>query len=613
MLSRIPLSPLQKAKLLLLAMLVEAFYLLLAFIPAASLALACAVFYGPTVALAIGAILLLIVAWWIRPDPIDDRGDIAVAADSDLHAAVVRLAAQLDAPRIDALVLTDDLNASAYASGFLGPFGTHRKLSIGIPLLRLLSADELRAVIAHELGHFSRRHSRLAHWIYRVQSKWGLYLLMPRDADDGFMDSAQKLMAQWLIPYFIRQAETWSIQCEFEADTSAGQAGLSEALIAALVKLESFGYLWHRDVRQAMLQWQLDSDTPPADVLEKMHGLVRQRAAASFDAVLQHAAQYPRRFSETHPRLQERADALATPLAPPDMTLACAGESLLADAWDGLWKAHQARWLSAHDSSWRFAHCRYRWLRAQADARPEDSALQAISCATFSNAPDALNPLRALVAEQPTNAHLQYELGRRLLEADDDGGLPHLQQAMQLNKKMALAALPLVYARHAERGTLEQIARAMTRLNAAQRWADGFLGNDLWKRFCTEPLQALPPAGRSLFATAMQAEPRIDGCWAGSLQSKLHDGMRFTLHLIVFRLDNTDIHTRGNREEEVCRRVAGLLRAVSPPDEMVEVKAVLFSETFNPNLLANLEKYPEVCIVKPTRPFNQSVVKIDSL
>ena len=43
---------------------------------------------------------------------------------------------------------------------------------IGYPLLVVLSPDQLKAVVAHELAHFANGHSRLAGLVYRTRASW---------------------------------------------------------------------------------------------------------------------------------------------------------------------------------------------------------------------------------------------------------------------------------------------------------------------------------------------------------------------------------------------------------------------------------------------------------
>ena len=157
------------------------------------------------------------------------------------------------------------------------------------------------------------------------------------------------------------------------------------------------------------------------------------------------------------------------------------------------------------------------------------------------------------------------------------------------------------------------MSRSLNRLEAENRWASSFCDDNLWTRFCTEPLEALPETGRALFASAMENDARIDGCWVGSLLSKEIEGYQFKIHLIVFRLDEANTHDSNKSEGNVRAQVADLLKVVCKPDELIRVKSVFFSEPLSPNLLRNLENHPNVCILKPKRSFNEGLIKLDSL
>lgn len=84
-----------------------------------------------------------------------------------LWAAVDELAGSVGTAPPDAIRLTAEVNASVTEhASFLGLLPGRRTLYLGLPLLAGLPPAELRAVLAHELGHFSRRHGRfgaLAH------------------------------------------------------------------------------------------------------------------------------------------------------------------------------------------------------------------------------------------------------------------------------------------------------------------------------------------------------------------------------------------------------------------------------------------------------------------
>lgn len=604
----------QKTKLALLAVFLEVFYLILACIPAACMALLSAVFYGPKLGLLIGVLLFIGVAWFIQPDHVDERHEVELPSSSGMHKVVDVLAKQLKAPKIHRIVLDDSFNAAAHtSSGFFFLWGRRRKLVLGAPLLQLLKAEEVRAVIAHELGHFSADHDRLGQWIYRVQYKWGVLLLMSRRDSDSFVESVQKLMSRRFIPFFMRQSSAWSRQCEYEADASAQDMGLSRSLISALTKIESYAYLWQREVRHAYTEWQLLHERPPQGLLETVAKVFASRAEPSFQVMLAYAESRPRRLYDTHPRLSERANALSVDITVPDWSAPCAGEVLLGPEWETVFGAYRERWFEERSDSWRFAHFRLRWLQAQVQRYPEAYELRAIANAALIGSSESLDVLRSVVAQRPDSSYLQYELGCRMLEAEDEMGLHHLQQAMKLNKKMAVACLQQICDHHIQRDSVQQISRSLDRLAAAHRWVDSFYEENLWNRFCTEPLTALSEEARSLFADAVGQDPRIDGCWVGSLMTGEIKGYQFTMHLIVFRLDGSNLHAIGKSEEQVRAQLASLLRAVCQADELVHVKSVLWTEPLNPHLLRNLERHPGVCVVSPRQSINQNIVKIGVL
>jgi Zn-dependent protease with chaperone function len=68
----------------------------------------------------------------------------------------------------DEIRIVADVNAAvAEHSRLLGLIAGRRYLYLGMPLLQALSLDQTRAVLAHELGHYSGAHSRLGAVAYR--------------------------------------------------------------------------------------------------------------------------------------------------------------------------------------------------------------------------------------------------------------------------------------------------------------------------------------------------------------------------------------------------------------------------------------------------------------
>ncbi|MFJ8581655.1 M48 family metallopeptidase [Micromonospora sp. NPDC093277] len=85
-----------------------------------------------------------------------------------LWATVRELAAAVGTRAPDEIRLLPDVNAAvSEQSRLLGLLGGRRTLYVGLPLLLGLRVDQLRSVLAHELGHYSGQHTRLGAVAYR--------------------------------------------------------------------------------------------------------------------------------------------------------------------------------------------------------------------------------------------------------------------------------------------------------------------------------------------------------------------------------------------------------------------------------------------------------------
>lgn len=68
----------------------------------------------------------------------------------------------------DEVRLVPEVNAAVSEdTRFLGLVGGRRRLYLGVPLLQGLTVGQVRSVLAHELGHYSSAHTRLAPVAYR--------------------------------------------------------------------------------------------------------------------------------------------------------------------------------------------------------------------------------------------------------------------------------------------------------------------------------------------------------------------------------------------------------------------------------------------------------------
>ncbi|HEX7168010.1 MAG TPA: M48 family metallopeptidase, partial [Acidimicrobiales bacterium] len=103
------------------------------------------------------------------PEPADEV-EVPPDAEPELHAEVRRLAQIAGTEPPDRIAVVADVNAYVREFGpLLGMVRGKRTLAIGVPLLDVLDVSELRAVLAHEMGHFAGGDTRLGPIAYRTE------------------------------------------------------------------------------------------------------------------------------------------------------------------------------------------------------------------------------------------------------------------------------------------------------------------------------------------------------------------------------------------------------------------------------------------------------------
>ncbi|MGW4566247.1 M48 family metallopeptidase, partial [Streptomyces sp. NPDC004561] len=137
--------------------------------------------HGPVVAkLAVVTVLLAVPVvrgmFMLRTPKGEDGPGIAVAEADEprLWALVREVAAAAGTRAPDRILLTGEVNAAVgEQSRLLGLFPGPRLLYLGVPLLTGLTEDRLRAVLAHEYGHFTGGDTRLSAPVVRGRVQIG--------------------------------------------------------------------------------------------------------------------------------------------------------------------------------------------------------------------------------------------------------------------------------------------------------------------------------------------------------------------------------------------------------------------------------------------------------
>nr|WP_276904762.1 M48 family metallopeptidase [Pedobacter kyonggii] len=210
-------------------------------------------------------ILVFLVKFIFKVNKID-RSHLTLikkAEQPELFKMIDEIVAEVGTDFPKKVYLSSEVNASVfYDSSFWSMFLPVRKnLHIGLGLMNTISIDELKAILAHEFGHFSQKSMRTGSYVYNVNQ----VIYNTLYDNEGYGNFTQKLagissyfaifvvLANKIITgiQFILKKNydavnlnhmALSREMEFHADTVAANVAGSEALITALHRLQLADY-----------------------------------------------------------------------------------------------------------------------------------------------------------------------------------------------------------------------------------------------------------------------------------------------------------------------------------------------------------------------------------
>jgi hypothetical protein len=201
--------------------------------------------------------------------------------------------------------LVSDLNAWVAQRGGMMGFGSRRVMGLGLPLLQLLNVAELRAVLAHEFGHYHGGDTRLGPWVYKTRAAIGRTL-------QGLAEHSSALQKPfiWYGSLFLRVSHGVSRRQELTADELAARTVGSGPLIQGLKKIHGaaplMGSYWSTEVAPVLRAGFLP---PLADGFRQFVAAPAVAAVAS-QSIEKALAESEGDPYDTHPPLRERVQAL---------------------------------------------------------------------------------------------------------------------------------------------------------------------------------------------------------------------------------------------------------------------------------------------------------------
>jgi Zn-dependent protease with chaperone function len=543
----------------------------------------------------LGGAAILLFAWLFRPSFRFSGRELKPEEAPQLYEELAGLKQKLQVLGRMRVYLDGSFNASAAETrGLFGIFGTRSALTLGIPLLAVLDRQQVLAVVAHEFGHFSRRHGRLGNWLYRARVGWLAYAEQVTDLDSSF-DRAAAWYARHFVPFFSARSFVHSRQCEYEADADAALVSGSRSVAQTLTRIAVLGRLWEQRLPRQLAAWQAQMPQPPADFYEQFVGLCGECSPVDLQAWLDEELRAPSGWLDTHPSLSERLGSLkeAASFVP---AADCAGERLLGDAWPKLLTEFNAKWAGEMQSEWLVEHLRLKHIAGPllaADAATvagwSDERRLARAKALRSVDPIAgLAALRDLHERNPAHPHATFAYAAALLNENDEVGQGLLEILARENPAFRVQAFQRVVAYFERRGNTWQVERWSAWLKqAADNLGEAILAFMARVEAGKAHPSSLPEAEKALIAEATSLDPCIKNHWllqgnADLKYAQNRPAIPVVVHVLALAIHPEEAARQQQDEETIGKRYEDLLRGLVPPDQVPVVPTYFTTETLPP-------------------------------
>ena len=241
-----------------------------------------------------------------RPDRFDAPGpELEADTQPRLWGAIEGVARATGQVMPSEVYLVPDVNAWVAQRGGVMGLGSRRVMGLGLPLLQTVTVDELRAILAHEFGHYHGGDTALGPWIYKTRAAIGRTL-------QSLARHSSMLMKpfEWYGIGFLRITHAISRQQEYAADALAartvGAAPMMSGLRAVHGTGAVFGQYWATEVGPLV-----ERGYRPPIAAGFTHFLSTPEVAPAVTALIEREIATPTIDPyDTHPPLRDRLSAL---------------------------------------------------------------------------------------------------------------------------------------------------------------------------------------------------------------------------------------------------------------------------------------------------------------
>jgi Zn-dependent protease with chaperone function len=367
--------------------------------------------------------------------------------------ALEDVVAKLKMPRFSHVYLNADFNAGVvYLPSLMGLLPGETNLVIGLPLLAVLSVEETKAVLAHELGHLQRRDGAFGAWVNRNRILWlGLGLYMRQTG--GILSGPANAFFSWYLPRLNACSLVGSRDFEYQSDQLAVQATSAVVMARALALTHTLGLCIREHLRLELLEQTKATRNVPNDFFEKLLQFIKDLVArGDLNEFLAQATVKHTDLMDSHPSLANRLAALKVAQVPDLRGQENNGLDLLRDSWDVILPLGNHVFKEGMQTKWENMHTQHLknfgiLARAENPEKPPETwnhqeVLQyAVAARQSSDFDTAWQWINYYISLQPEEAIGYLLRGQMAQERQDASCLADLRKAATLSPKIA----PLAY------------------------------------------------------------------------------------------------------------------------------------------------------------------------
>lgn len=389
-----------------------------------------------------------------------------------LFKMIEQVRARLHAPRADRVLLTGEFNAAIVQHprfGYLA--GTCNYLLLGLPLLQCLSPEELEAVIAHELGHLCGAHGRFGAWIYRSRMSWAR-LRQALRAHDCWGAAPFNRLFSWYGQLFDAYSFVQARQQEYEADRMSVEVVGTGPTASALLRVSREGEFIGQTFWPDVFKRADEEPVPLASPFTLLGSALRSPQVRTREDWLAKALAQRTGYSDTHPSLSDRLQAIGSEPHEPPAVEASAAEVLLGPAADTLrqeldqsWQARVRNWWARRYQRATDSRARMAELERKSKLGPlEDDDLWEYARLTeeYGSQDLAMDLYEEVLERNGAHCTARWRRGQILLDHDDIRGIEELSAAARIDPSLEPSAYAAMLGYHLRLGR-EAEAKALER------------------------------------------------------------------------------------------------------------------------------------------------------